>query len=325
MQKHAIKKIAIGYALGLLSIAAIAYAGTGTPTPAVGLYWLLNGDPTTAPGASAPLNQLGIRTDSASIYYKSGAANTAWTRLGTGASSGGVTGTGTANTTTKWISTTAIGNGWALDDGSTWGVPGVFSLSESTGDVSMLGGLQIGHGLSVGTTSEFGGDVIMNSGANDNYILALCALESCTQDIDLYSAGTGAIKINSNSGGIGNGGTGGIQIFPGANSSTAEVSIANHIVSTGAAAALACNGTGPTTCSSAVCDDIAGTIAIDAGATSCTVTFAGTYTTGPSCNVSPGSSTATPPYISTRSATGITITTTGTLPVLIDYMCIGHT
>src|SRR4029077_1547067 len=68
----------------------IVYAGTGTPTPAVGLYWLLNGDPTTAPGASAPLNQLGIRTDSPSIYYHSGPSPTAWTQLGSpGGGSGG--------------------------------------------------------------------------------------------------------------------------------------------------------------------------------------------------------------------------------------------
>ena len=61
MQKHTLKKIALGYALGLLSIAALAYAATCVPTPAVGLYWLLSGDPTIAPGVSAPLNQLGIR------------------------------------------------------------------------------------------------------------------------------------------------------------------------------------------------------------------------------------------------------------------------
>lgn len=69
-------------------IAGIAIAANG-PYPSVGLYWLQNSDPTTAGGVTAPLNQLLIRTDSPSIYYKSGATNTAWTRLGTGTASGG--------------------------------------------------------------------------------------------------------------------------------------------------------------------------------------------------------------------------------------------
>jgi len=52
--------------------------------PSLGLYWELAADPTVGAGLSAPLNQLLFRTDVPSIYYKSGAADTAWTLLGTG-------------------------------------------------------------------------------------------------------------------------------------------------------------------------------------------------------------------------------------------------
>lgn len=130
-------------------VALVVYAGTGSPTPAVGLYWLLNGDPTTAPGASAPLNQLGIRTDSPSIYYHSGSSPTAWTQLGSpGSGSGGtvtsiacgagvtcspspitstgtisltagsdvITGSGTPNAVSRFLTSSSIGDGGATDD-----------------------------------------------------------------------------------------------------------------------------------------------------------------------------------------------------------------
>lgn len=50
----------------------------------VGLAWIFTGDPTTGDGVQAPLWQLGIRLDVASIYYKSGPAPTDWTRIGVG-------------------------------------------------------------------------------------------------------------------------------------------------------------------------------------------------------------------------------------------------
>lgn len=82
-------KIALLAAIVLAPL-AIAWAANG-PYPSVGLYWLDNTDPTAGGGMSAPLNQLLIRTDTPSLYYKSGAANTAWTRIGAGAGGGTVT------------------------------------------------------------------------------------------------------------------------------------------------------------------------------------------------------------------------------------------
>jgi hypothetical protein len=81
------------------------------PEPAVGLYWQANVDPTIAPGVAAPLWQLLWRTDAPSIYFKSGAATTAWVKVGNGTSSGGtITGGGTAPDLAVWSGATAIGN-----------------------------------------------------------------------------------------------------------------------------------------------------------------------------------------------------------------------
>lgn len=47
----------------------------------LGLTWFSTVDPTVGAGVSAPLNQFLIRTDVPGLYYKSDAANTAWTQL----------------------------------------------------------------------------------------------------------------------------------------------------------------------------------------------------------------------------------------------------
>lgn len=231
----------------------------------------------------------------------------------------GVTGSGTTNQTTKWTSATAVGDGWATDDGTSWGKSGAILITEATGAISMVGGITMGGNISVG------GDVVLDSGTDTFLIVNDDIGGAGNQNMNISAAGTGVIRFNGNQGSITNSGTGGVQFYPGANSSTPSYTIAaSHLVSTGAAAGLSCNGTGGVTCSTAVCDDIAGTIVANTGATSCTVTFAATYATGPTCVVSAGSATTTPIYISTRNALAITITTSGTLPGLIDYQCTGH-
>lgn len=52
--------------------------------PAIGLYWVSDTDPTVAPGVDAPLFQILFRTDTLSLYVKTGAASTAWTPFGLG-------------------------------------------------------------------------------------------------------------------------------------------------------------------------------------------------------------------------------------------------
>ena len=80
-------------AAALVSIAIVAgivwAAVPNGPQPAVQIYWYTSSDPTTGAGVVAPLAQLLIRQDVPSIYFKSGTANTAWTKIGSGAASGG--------------------------------------------------------------------------------------------------------------------------------------------------------------------------------------------------------------------------------------------
>ncbi len=70
------------------------HAQSSQAEPSVGLNWFFNVDPTASSGVSAPQWQFGVRTDSPSLYYKSGTANTAWTKIGTGTGGGGGTVTG---------------------------------------------------------------------------------------------------------------------------------------------------------------------------------------------------------------------------------------
>jgi hypothetical protein len=80
--------------VAIATVAAIAWATvTSRTAPAVGLYWIIDGDPTTSPGVSAPQYQLGIRTDSPTLYYHATTSPTGWVSLsgGGGGGSGTVT------------------------------------------------------------------------------------------------------------------------------------------------------------------------------------------------------------------------------------------
>src|SRR6185295_13181753 len=92
MRRHArATRIGLRFALALGLVALVTYAqfADGGAQPSVGLYWTSNTIPTAPPGQAAPLWQLLIRTDTPSLYYKSGPSNTDWTPLGAGASGGG--------------------------------------------------------------------------------------------------------------------------------------------------------------------------------------------------------------------------------------------
>lgn len=77
-------------ALGLLAVLLLAAASWIVPS--IGLYYYSNTDPTAGAGVSAPTGQLLVRTDTPSIYYKSGSASTAWTSLSGGGGGGTITG-----------------------------------------------------------------------------------------------------------------------------------------------------------------------------------------------------------------------------------------
>jgi len=82
-----IARAALAFA-ALVSILWISSAASA-PEPAVGLYYYFGSDPATPPGVSAPMWQLGVRTDTHTIFYKSGTAATAWTQIGGGGPSAG--------------------------------------------------------------------------------------------------------------------------------------------------------------------------------------------------------------------------------------------
>ena len=129
------------------------------PQAAVGLYWFLDGDPTVL-GMAAPIYQLLIRTDVSELYYKSGAANTAWTLIGGGGGGGGTVtsitcgaglscspnpittaGTvslapdGSATVITVWTGSNTIGQSSASDTGSNFFIgSGGFEVVENDGD-----------------------------------------------------------------------------------------------------------------------------------------------------------------------------------------------
>lgn len=130
--------IAFAFAIAIACTLGSSRSALAGPEPAVGLYWVNAGDPTTGAGVSAPMYQLLIRSDNGSIYYKSGTANTAWTLIGQSAG-GGVTGSGTANAIPKWTATTVLGISATTDDGTTTtigdalAVPGLTTLGNVAG------------------------------------------------------------------------------------------------------------------------------------------------------------------------------------------------
>lgn len=187
------------YIACMACVATLAFAfwrdrremGIAGPQPAVGLYWIENVDPTIGPGVSAPLWQLLIRTDTPAIYYKSGAANTAWTKIGSGAS-GGITGTGTATHVPVWLTSTSQGDSSAIDDGAS------FSISEpfaATSQVRAPGTI---------TPPDFSGTLVNNynpTGLATAYVIE----QACTGSGDSFISGlaaqpTGTIIVFKNTG-----------------------------------------------------------------------------------------------------------------------------
>ena len=60
---------------------------------------------------------------------------------------------GTANTTAVFTAANKIANGWALDDGTTWGVSGKFTITEASGNTVVGGSLKVAGNLGVFNTT----------------------------------------------------------------------------------------------------------------------------------------------------------------------------
>lgn len=189
------------YGVSTLCVLALSFAfyrdheariAANGPQPSVGLYWIENVDPTLSPGVAAPQWQLLIRTDTPALYYKSGTANTAWTKIGSGAASGGITGSGTATHVPVWLTSTSQGDSSAIDTGS------VFSIGEPfvmTSQVRAPGTI---------TPPDFTGANVNNynpAGLATAYVIE----QACTGSGDTFISGlqaqpTGTIIVFKNTG-----------------------------------------------------------------------------------------------------------------------------
>lgn len=104
---------------------------------------------------------------------------------------------------------------------------------------------------------------------------------------------------------------------PGANGGDQITVGTGHVRGTGTAPALTSCGTAPAVLGS----DVAGVVTTGSAATTCTITFARTYTTVPSCYFLPTGTATMPVY--TVSATAITVTT-DIASTVYNYGCVGQ-
>lgn len=166
----------------MIIMVATGPASAGGPVPSVGLYWVDNVDPTIAPGLSAPLNQLLIRTDSPAIYYKSGAASTAWTQIG----ASGTNVSGTTNKIAKFTSASTVGNSQITDDGTTVTTPNVngmyLNIDQGPAIANFFWNNETTYAPQVGAVGNFG--------------LGLHALHSLTTGINNLAIGWDSQFVN---------------------------------------------------------------------------------------------------------------------------------
>lgn len=94
---------------------------------------------------------------------------------------GGLTGSGTANTTVKWTGSTALGNAWPTDDGTTWGVTSKFTITEASGNFRSFGTGTIDGAFVASSTGSFGGALDMTSHLINNVTDPSSAQDAATK------------------------------------------------------------------------------------------------------------------------------------------------
>lgn len=288
-------------------------AFAGGPRPSVGLYWYDDADPTTGVGMAAPLDQLLVRTDTPSIYYKSGTANTAWTKIGAGAGGGGgLTGSGSAGLVARWTGSAALGNSSISDTGS--------------GSATVNGTLVVSpgaHALASGGAMQ----IIAESGANHALDLTNAAV-SHTYGF-YFNSGTLTLRDITNafdymSWDAGTGYSRTAQGFLAFGPAPVIIAGSGQLIFEGNAVTLACNGTGSTACVSSTCNDNAGTFLTDTSATSCTVGFYNSTGNAPSCIVGVQDAIIIG-HVTSETATTLTIgLSAGATAKNVDYVCGFH-
>ena len=133
---------------------AVAFAGSSPSA-------CLAGSHTTQPTLSAAGVLANNCTTLASEANSSGGGSTTNFLRGDGtwaAPVGGVTGTGTTNQTVKYTNGAGgvIGNAWATDDGTTWGVASKFTITESNGNAKTFGTFESASTASLDTQLAVG-------------------------------------------------------------------------------------------------------------------------------------------------------------------------
>ncbi len=141
----------------LVICTTLAFAASSV-APNVGLTWLSNTNPTLSPGVNAPLDQFLIRTDSPSIYYKSGPGPTQWTLIGSDGSSSGFVPSSRAINTVAPI----LGGGTLATD---------LTLSMATNGITNSLFRQSGATSVVGRSANSTGNVADISATLDNTVL----------------------------------------------------------------------------------------------------------------------------------------------------------
>lgn len=191
----------------------------------------------------------------------------------------------TTNQSVKATGVGTIGNAWAVDNGTTWGVSGIFTINETTGVLQSVGAMSF-NGI-----STISGNVFTPGGyeftGTSGYLYHTLASTSGNASVALESAGTGSVDINPNvvgGGSVPNPGTGGLRIFGGGSTPTYRILGNGHLSASGTAQSstnLTSCGTTPSILSGST--DAVGEIVEGTTATGCAMAFVATYTVAPVC------------------------------------------
>lgn len=147
-----------------LGLGTLDVAGAATADGAKRLFDIAGtGLTSSANTVSLAINSGSTQTCAAgsAVTAVTGAGITTCAAFGSG--SGTVTGTGTANTTAKWTGTSAIGNAWALDDATTWGVASKFTIAEASGNFRSFGTGTIDGAALMSSTAHIVGAATLDS------------------------------------------------------------------------------------------------------------------------------------------------------------------
>lgn len=125
----------------ITSVVAGTGLSGGAPNGAATLTLAINGNVTQSCSAGNAVTSLtGVGITTCSAFSTSSSTTTAINAAVSG----------TTNATAKFTGTNVVGNGWALDDGTTWGVANKFAITEATGATAIAGTLT--DTTAIGTT-----------------------------------------------------------------------------------------------------------------------------------------------------------------------------